>query len=69
MWDLIVSVPDHCLSFFFVYSISIPSFDNIVTFNEFSCTFCFLIRHMLQCSIIKLVITKDYFIFYAQLQS
>ena len=27
MWDLIVSVPDHCLSFYFTYHLESLSFD------------------------------------------
>ena len=30
MWDLIVSVPDHCLSFYFTYMILISTFRRII---------------------------------------
>ena len=33
MWDLIVSVPDHCLSFYFVFSCQVIS---SISFSEYS---------------------------------
>ena len=39
MWDLIVSVPDHCLSFYFVcfeWSLCVCVFELNVAFNNFS---------------------------------
>ena len=35
MWDLIVSVPDHCLSFYFSYDV-VYLIPNIVTFKKFN---------------------------------
>ena len=34
MWDLIVSVPDHCLSFYFVCSSQVLTDDIITTFMK-----------------------------------
>ena len=39
MWDLIVSVPDHCLSFYFAY-----------VFVSASCCYCWLITFVLRGS-------------------
>ena len=40
MWDLIISVPDHCLSFYFV---SVHRSLEIITMKTFSRTFYFTI--------------------------
>ena len=44
MWDLIVSVPDHCLSFYFTYHFwsFVTSFENISSNSDFMHIFsCF----------------------------
>ena len=39
MWELIVSVPDHCLSFYFIYRfinlLNDPSFSILFVLNSF----------------------------------
>ena len=34
MWDLIVSVPDHCLSFYFPFPVGVRMWDSIVSFLD-----------------------------------
>ena len=36
MWDLIVSVPDHCLSFYFVFTSILEDFKNVSNFPKYS---------------------------------
>ena len=40
MWDLIVSVPDHCLSFYFTFNILYPPISRFVVIGAFPPTTC-----------------------------
>ena len=42
MWDLIVSVPDHCLSFYFVHFIASPGSEQSGCFFSLKCKFLIL---------------------------
>ena len=47
MWDLIVSVPDHCLSFYFLKPFSGRKCSQILHINELSFFSCVTLHHVL----------------------